>query len=245
MGRIDPNHPKPGSPRTPFGRVSHCLSSQGRLGALVSVGCGRADSLRRGAFVDYSRKLAEHVRDQAPAHIEGLAEQDWAAGGLTVAQFQQQTAEELQDVISVQRIVRIESREGWVFGFEHPSGTSGALLALQTQAPRAQAARVALLVTGMILHEPVGEWGVGEQGTLIEWFDATGLALRPWEPAGGPPTPSVESAGPGQTSGPTEPTEPSESSESSAQKPTIGAVVEDRLGPGSRIEAYACFRPGS
>ena len=207
-----------GGPRTPFGRVGTFIAEDGRSGSLVSLGCAREETLRMGGFVDYLRRLSQHVLEQAPSSLEELAEQDWSAAGGTVAQAQQIRAAELDEVLSVLRLARFESREGWVFGYEHPSGQGGVLLALRTLSPRPVASKVALQLTGMLLNDPVGDCGVGEQGVLVEWFDPLTLSSRSLEGVGAP--------------------------EGQAPR-TVQDMLEDRLGEGARIESYACFRGGA
>jgi len=207
-----------GGPLTPFGRVGTFIAEDGRSGSLVSLGCAREETLRMGGFVDYLGSLCQHVLRQRPSSLQELAEQDWSAAGGTVAQAQQARAEELDEVLSVLRLARFESREGWVFGYEHPSGQGGVLLALRTPAPRPAASRVALHLTGMLLNDPVGDCGVGEQGALLEWFDPLTLSSRSLERAGAP--------------------------EGEVTR-TVQDMLEDRLGEGTRIESYACFRGGA
>jgi len=207
-----------GGPLTPFGRVGTFIAEDGRSGSLVSMGCAREETLRMGGFVDYLHRLCQHVLVQAPSSLAVLAEQDWSEAGGTVAQAQQIRAEELDEVLSVLRLARFESREGWVFGYENPSGQGGVLVALRTLAPRPAASRVAMQLTGMLLDDPVGDCGVGEQGVLMEWFDPLTLSSRALE--------SVEAP------------------EGEAPR-TVQDMLEDRLGEGTRIESYACFRGGA
>lgn len=209
---------KAGGPLTPFGRVGAFIAENGRSGSLVSLGCGREETLRRGGFLDYLRRLCQHIVEQRPDSLEELAGQDWSAAGGTVTQAQQARAEELDEVLRVLHMARFESREGWVFGYEHPTGQGGVLLALRTSVPRPDASRVALQLTGMLLNEPVGDCGVGEQGALVEWFDPMTLSSRPFEPLG---------AAAGQAQG------------------SVQDMLEQRLGAGARIESYACFRGGA
>ncbi len=171
-----------------------------------------------GAFVDYLRALSQHVLEQRPSSLDELSEQDWSAAGGTVTQAQQARAEELKDNLSVLRMARFDSREGWVFGYEHPSGQGGVLLALRTLAPKPLASRVALQLTGMLLNDPVGDCGVGEQGALMEWFDPLILSSRTLEPTA--------------------------ASEEEVPR-TVQDMLEERLGEGTRIESYACFRGGA
>jgi len=150
--------------------------------------------------------------------LEELGQQDWSASGGTVSEVQRARAEELQETLSVLRMARFECREGWVFGYDLPAGTGGVLISLRTQASRPAAARVALQLTAVLLDDPVGDCGVGEQGTLLEWFDPLSLSSRPF-------TPSATRAGevPG----------------------SVQDMLEEKLGSGARIESYACFRGGA
>jgi translation elongation factor EF-Ts len=198
--------------------VASFIAEDGRSGSLVSLGCAREETLRMGGFVDYLQRLSQHVLEQRPTSLEELGEQDWSAAGGTVTQAQRTRAEELDDVLRVLRLARFESHEGWVFGYEHPSGQGGVLVALRTPSPRSAASRVALQLTGMLLNEPVGDCGVGEQGALLEWFDPLTLSCRALESTGAP----------------------------EGQVPrTVQDMLEDRLGGGTRIESYACFRGGA
>jgi translation elongation factor EF-Ts len=198
--------------------VASFIAEDGHSGSLVSLGCAREETLHMGGFVDYLQRLSQHVLEQRPSSLEELGEQDWSAAGGTVTQAQRGRAEELDDVLSVLRLARFESREGWVFGYEHPSGQGGVLVALRTPAPRPVASRVALQLTGMLLNDPVGDCGVGEQGALMEWFDPLTLSSRALESTGAP--------------------------EGQAPR-TVQDMLEDRLGEGTRIESYACFRGGA
>ena len=38
-----------------------------------------------GGFVDYLRRLSQHVLEQAPSSLEELAEQDWSAARICCA----------------------------------------------------------------------------------------------------------------------------------------------------------------
>lgn len=207
-----------GGPLTPFGRVGTFIAEDGRSGSLVSMGCAREETVRMVGFVDYLHRLCQHVLAQAPSSLAVLAEQDWSEAGGTVAQAQQNRAEELDEVLSVLRLARFESREGWVFGYENPSGQGGVLVALRTLAPRPAASRVAMQLTGMLLDDPVGDCGVGEQGALMEWFDPLTLSSRGLESVEAPEGESPR---------------------------TVQDMLEDRLGEGTRIESYACFRGGA
>ena len=196
----------------PFGRIVYMADERSSTGALVSIVCREQATVRRGAFVDYTRRLCQHVLDRAPKSLVELAGQDWSYEGGTVEQAQQRFASELGDVVRVAELERFENPEGLVWGFTRPDGSAGVMLSLTTEADPEEARRAALHVAGLVLLDPIGDCGVSEGGELCMEFDPLALASRAWK---------------------------------EGQEGTVQEALIERLGDGSRIERFVCFRVGS
>ena len=145
---------------------------------MVLVTCTSGRASRASVFGDYCQTLAEHVLRRAPRDVATLANQDWIAGGPSVARVQRRCAEQLDACLAVRRLVRFEVEEGWVHPWRAP-GREGVLIAARSQgtAPRAPFALSSL--AAQIQREKIWEVQMGDDG-IQEVFEPMTVVDRPW-----------------------------------------------------------------
>jgi len=125
---------------TAQGLVGMYLGSGARSGAMVAVSCETDFVARNENFVNLVATLALHVADTRPASVEELLGQTLETSGASVSDAVKELSGKLGENMRIAQIAHLEAPNGRVGGYVHHNQKLGALVAVGTTAPEAQAA---------------------------------------------------------------------------------------------------------
>ncbi len=109
------------------GRVVASVSEDGAVGALVELNCETDFVARTDDFGALCDAVAEAVREQAPADVDGLLGSQWKSGG-TVNEALANAVLKLGENIRISRLDRLVADGGYIGAYIHAGGKIGALV---------------------------------------------------------------------------------------------------------------------
>jgi len=125
---------------TAQGLVGMFLGSGARSGAMVAVSCETDFVARNENFTNLVTALALHVEALRPASVEELLGQTLKTTRATVSEAVKELAGKLGENMRIAQIAHFEAPNGRVGGYVHHDQKKGALVAVGSTAPEAQAA---------------------------------------------------------------------------------------------------------
>jgi elongation factor Ts len=120
------------------GRVLARMADDGRSGALVAMTCETDFVAKTPDFEAFIVGLADHVLAHAPVDTATLLAQPWAGGG-TVEEALKGLVGSLGENMSIADCRRLEVQSGWVGAYVHHDNRQGALVAIESGAEREKA----------------------------------------------------------------------------------------------------------
>jgi elongation factor Ts len=112
---------------TSDGRVAASVSEDGTVGALVELNCETDFVARTDDFGTLCEAVAESVREQAPADLDGFLGSQWKSGR-TVNEALAEAVLKLGENIRISRLDRLVADGGRIGAYIHAGGKIGALV---------------------------------------------------------------------------------------------------------------------
>jgi len=222
------------------GRVRVHVGPKSRVGAMVALTC-ETDFV--AATPDFDRllsDLATHVAEKNPPSVEAVLEQPFRDGKASVSETLKLLIGKIGENMRVARLIRLENMNGRVGSYIHHDGKKGALVSVTTQAEEAVAAEALKeLAMHIVVFSPSAARRDQVPADLVERERAIYL-----EEVKSKPAEMVEKIISGKLEKFYADQVLPEQKWMKDDTKTVQKIVEEKLGPGSRIEAFARFQIG-
>jgi elongation factor Ts len=223
------------------GRVHAAIGPDARVGAIVAVTCETDFAAGTPDFAKLLGELVAHVMEQGPDNAEAMLDQKFAPTGTSVREAIKGTVGKLGENIQVARVQRLENAKGRVGCYVHHNQRVGALVSVTTQAS-AEAAAEALksLCMHAVSMKPTAARREDVPAETIERERAIFL-----EEVKSKPADIQQKIAQGKLEKFFADNVLPEQVWFKDDKQKVAQAVEDMLGKGSRIEAFARFQVGA
>jgi elongation factor Ts len=223
------------------GLVTSSIGPSGRVGSIVALACETDFAKKTPDFVAFLNDLCTHVAQHAPADLEQLARQRWKGGDLTVDDALKALVGKLGENTRVAGAQRLENPKGFVETYIHHNQKVGVLVSVTTTADR-EKAREPLrdLCMHIAFNKPEGLSRAAISPETIERERAIYM-----EEVKGKPPEMAEKIVNGKLEKFLAARILPEQPWIRDDKTTVQKTLERVLGPGTKIEAFACFVIGS
>jgi elongation factor Ts len=219
------------------GRVTSSIGPSGRVGSMAALACETDFVTSTADFEAFLGDLCKHVAEQDPAGLEQLGKQRWKGGELTVDDALKALVGRLGENTRIVGARRLENPKGFVETYIHHNHKVGVLVSVTTSAER-EKVREALrdLCMHVAFNKPDGLSRTEISPEMVERERAIYLEEvkgKPPEMADKIVAGKLEKFFAGRIL--------TEQPWIRDDKVTVQKALERALGPGTRIEAFACF----
>ena len=126
---------------TSEGIVKSVVGPNGRVGSMVALACETDFVTSTEDFQTFIADLTDHVAEQAPADVDAVMKQSWKKGG-TVEEAVKQLVGKVGENTRIHGVCRLENPEGYVANYIHHNNKVGAMVSVTTGAEREKAQEV-------------------------------------------------------------------------------------------------------
>lgn len=222
------------------GRVRVHVGPKSRVGSMVALTCETDFVAKTPDFEALLSDLSTHVAEKNPPSVEVLLEQHFRDGKVSVGETLKLLVGKIGENMRLARIMRLENMQGRIGGYIHHDGKKGALVSVTTQAEEAVAAEALKeLAMHVVVFNPTAARRDQVPADLVERERAIYLEevkSKPAEMQAKIVSGKLEKFYADQVL--------PEQKWMKDETKTVQEIVEERLGPGSRIEAFARFQVG-
>jgi elongation factor Ts len=223
------------------GRVTSTIGPSGRVGAMAAVACETDFVTKTADFQAFLDDLCQHVAENAPASLDDLARQRWKGTDQTVEDAAKSLVGKVGENCRIVGARRLENPQGFVETYIHHNHKVGVLVSVTTSADR-EKAREPLrdLCMHIAFSRPDGLSRAEIPAETVEREKAIYM-----EEVKGKPPEMAEKIVAGKLekffAGRILPEQPWIRDD----KVTVQKALERALGPGTKIEEFACFVIGA
>jgi elongation factor Ts len=222
------------------GRVRVHVGPKSRVGAMVALTCETDFVAATPEFDALLSDLAAHVAEKNPASVEALLEQPFRDGKVTVGETLKLLIGKIGENMRLARIVRLENMKGRVGSYIHHDGKKGAIVSVTTPAEEAVAAEALKeLAMHVVVFNPTAARRDQVQSEQVERERAIYL-----EEVKSKPPEMQEKIISGKLEKFYADQVLPEQKWMKDETKTVQKIVEEKLGAGSRVEAFARFQIG-
>ncbi len=219
------------------GRATSSIGPSGRVGSMVALACETDFVTTTPDFQTFLTNLCEHVAQHAPSDLDALARQRWMGGDQTVEDALKALVGKLGENTRIAGARRLENPKGFVETYIHHNHKVGVLVSVTTTADREKARETMRdLCMHIAFNKPEGLSRTEISPETVEREKAIYMDEVKGK------TPEVtEKIVSGKL-------EKFFAARILAEQPwirddklTVQKAIERALGPGTKIEAFACF----
>lgn len=222
------------------GRVRVHVGPKSRVGSIVALTCETDFVAKTADFESLLENLAVQVAEKNPASAEALLLQPFQDGKTSVGETLKLLVGKIGENMRVARITRLENMKGRVGGYIHHDGKKAALVSVTTEAEEAVAAEALKeLAMHVVVFSPTAVKRDQVPADLIERERAIYL-----EEVKSKPAEMQEKIVSGKLDKFYADQLFPEQKWMKDDSKTVQQIVEEKLGKGSRIEAFARFQIG-
>jgi elongation factor Ts len=222
------------------GRVRVHVAPKARVGSIVALSCETDFVAKTADFEALARDLAEHVAEKNPPSVEALLEQPFRGGKASVGEALKLLVGKIGENMRVARFTRLENMSGRVGAYIHHDGKKGALVSVTTQAEEGVAAEALKeLAMHVVVFNPTAAKRQEVTADLVQRERAIYL-----EEVKSKPPEMQEKIVAGKLEKFYADQVLPEQKWMKDDTKTVQQIVEEKLGKGSRIEAFARFQIG-
>jgi elongation factor Ts len=222
------------------GRVSVYVGPKSRVGSIVALTCETDFVAKTEDFEKLLADLCVHVAEKNPPSPEALVEQPFREGKISVGETLKLLVGKIGENMRVARSVRLENLKGRVGAYIHHDGKKGALVSVTTEAEEAVAAEALKeLAMHVVVFNPSAARREEVPAELVERERAIYL-----EEVKSKPAEMQEKIVTGKLEKFYADHALPEQKWMKDDTKTVQKIVEEKLGKGSRIEAFARIQIG-
>lgn len=222
------------------GRVRVHVGPKSRVGSMVALTCETDFVAKTADFEGLLGDLCAHVAEKSPASVEALLDQPFRDGKATVGETLKLLVGKIGENMRLARIVRLENMQGRVGSYIHHDGKKGAIVSVTTSAEEAVATEALKeLAMHIVVFNPTAAKREQVPADLVERERAIYL-----EEVKSKPPEMQEKIVSGKLEKFYADSVLPEQKWMKDDTKTVKKIVEEKLGPGSRIEAFARFQIG-
>lgn len=222
------------------GRVRVHVGPKSRVGAMVALTCETDFVAATPDFEALLSDLSSHVAEKNPPSVEALLEQPFRDGKVTVGETLRLLIGKIGENMRIARILRLENMKGRVGSYIHHDGKKGAIVSVTTTAEEAVAAdALKELAMHVVVFNPTAARRDQVQSEQVERERAIYL-----EEVKSKPPEMQEKIISGKLEKFYADQVLPEQKWMKDETKTVQKIVEEKLGAGSRVEAFARFQIG-
>jgi elongation factor Ts len=222
------------------GRVRVHVGPKSRVGAMVALTCETDFVAKTADFEALLADLAVHVAEKNPASVEALLDQPFRDGKASVGETVKLLVGKIGENMRIARILRLENMNGRVGSYIHHDGKKGALISVTTPAEEAVATEALKeLAMHVVVFSPTAAKREQVAADLVERERAIYL-----EEVKSKPPEMQEKIISGKLEKFYADQVLPEQKWMKDETKTVQKIVEEKLGRGSKIEAFARFQIG-